>query len=141
MSCRYARRRRRRGFSLVEIMVAVVIIGLLAGIVAINVRGHMIRARQTAARSEIRTMADALEQFYIAYSRYPTNEEGLEVLTRPTEKLPEPLLKSAPTDPWGNDYEYSTHGGGSYEIICYGRDGRAGGDGEDADISSDNLKE
>ncbi len=140
MHCRHSRRL-DRGFSLVEIMVVVVIIGLLAGIVAVNVRGHLVRAKQTVARDEIGKMVGATDQFYIVYSRYPTNEEGLAVLARSTSKLPEPLLRSIPTDPWDGDYEYTARGRDSYEIICYGRDGRPGGDGEDADISSNNLKD
>ncbi len=132
-----------RAFSLVEVMIVIVIIGLLAGAVAINVRSYLIRAKQTTARDEIATAVDALETFYAVYSRYPTSEEGLDILTVPSEKFPEPPLKGTKMlDPWGNPYQYNCPGSkGAYEIICYGEDTKPGGDGADADISSDDLKE
>ena len=133
---------RCRGFSLIEVMVVVVIIGLLAGVVTINVRGYLVKAKQTAARDEIRTIVIALETFNTAYNRYPTNEEGLAAITRPSSKLPEPPLLGVPDDPWGQPYQYNSPGSvGPYEVICYGANGRSGGSGADADISSNNLKE
>lgn len=133
---------RGRGFSLVELMVVIVILGLLAGTVTICARGYLIRAKQSAARHEIRTIVGALESFYTAQNRYPTNDEGLEILARPTDKLPAALLTAVPTDPWGRPYQYNAPGTkGPYEVVCYGRDGRDGGEGADADISSDHLKE
>ncbi len=146
MSCRTDRGlrggRRRRGFSLVEIMVVIVIIGLLAGVVTVNVRGYLIKAKQATARDEIRTIAGALESYNLTYGRVPGNDDGLAILTRQTPKLPEPLLMGVPVDPWGNDYQYNSPGSaGPYEVICHGGDGRPGGDGADADISSNNLKE
>jgi len=143
MSCdRRKGRVARRAFSLVELMIVIVIIGLLAGMVTINVRGYMMRARTSTARAEIATIVQALNTFYTAYGRYPTNEEGLDVLLRPTEKLPEPLLEGKPTDPWGNPYQYTSPGRSSpFEVVSYGNDGREGGDGGDADISSADLKE
>ncbi|MCY2929865.1 MAG: type II secretion system major pseudopilin GspG [Planctomycetota bacterium] len=133
--------RRRVGFSLVEIMVVIVIIGLLAGMVTINVRGYMLQAKQNTARAEMATIVQALSTFYTAYGRYPTNEEGLACLTRGTEKIPEPLLTRPPADPWGRSYQYNCPGSnGPFELICYGADAREGGTGADADISSDDLK-
>lgn len=141
MSCR-RRRRARTAFSLVEIMVVIVIIGLLAGLVTVNVRGYMVRAKREAARTDIATLVKALDTFYTAYDRYPTNDEGLEILARPSEKLPEPPLGDIPTDPWGNPYQYNSPGtNGPYEVICHGANGRDGGDGADADITSDNYKD
>jgi general secretion pathway protein G len=129
-------------FSLVEIMVVLVIIGLLAGVVTINVRGHLIRARQNAARMEIATVCDALDTYYSLNSRYPSNDEGLVALTKVTSKDPEPLLKQVPVDPWGNPYAYNQPGrNGPYEVISLGADGREGGEGADADICSWDLKD
>jgi len=123
-------------------MIVIVIIGLLAGVVTVNVRSYIIKARQNAARQEIATIVHALDTFYATYSRYPTNDEGIEALTKPTEKLVEPPLTKMPADPWGNAYQYNAPGSkGPYEVVCYGADGREGGEGADADISSDSLKE
>ncbi|MFA6135168.1 MAG: type II secretion system major pseudopilin GspG [Phycisphaerae bacterium] len=134
--------RRQAAFSLVEIMVVIVIIGLLASVVTLNVRGYLNKAKANTARQEIATVVQALETFYATYGRYPTNEEGIEVLTKPGEKLPEQLLKSVPVDPWGHPYQYNCPGRtGPFEVICYGSDGREGGTGIDTDISSDKLKE
>ena len=140
----YSKKQHRagRGFSLVELMVVIVIIGLLAGMVTINVRSYMMKARANTAKAEIATIVQALNTFYTTYGRYPTNEEGLDVLLRATEKLPEPLLEGKPTDPWGNAYQYNSPGtAGPFEVVCWGADGREGGDGGDADISSADLKE
>ena len=135
-------RRGRSAFSLVELMIVIVIIGLLAGMVTLNVRSYMQRARANTARAEIATIVQALSTFYTSYGRYPTNEEGLDILTRPTEKFPEPLLEGKTTDPWGAPYQYVSPGTGSpFEVISYGADGREGGEGADADITSANLKE
>lgn len=132
----------RRGFSLVEVMVVLVIIGLLAGVVTVNVRAYLLKARQTTARQEIASICQALGTFYATHGRYPTNEEGLGALTRPTDRLPEPLLSGRPVDPWDHPYQYLSPGStGPFEVVCYGADARPGGEGLDADISSDDLKE
>ena len=136
------RRRCAKAFSLVELMVVLIIIGLLAGVVTINARSYLLKARQHTARQEIATVVKALSTFYATYGRYPTNEEGLATLTKPSEKIPEPLLDGRLVDPWGHDYQYNSPGSKSpFEVISYGADGREGGDGVNADISSDNLKE
>ena len=143
MSCR-RHGRGTGGFSLVEIMIVIVIMGLLAGVVTINVRGYLTKAKQNTARTEMRTIANTLETFWGTYSRYPTNDEGLAVLTKPGEKFSEALLDGdVMKDPWGFPYQYNYPGPtpGRYEVICYGADGREGGDGANADIHSDNLKE
>ena len=133
---------RRKGFTLIEIMIVIVIIGLLAGLVTVNVRGYLLKARQNAARAEIQTIVQALDTFDAAYSRYPTNEEGLEILTKPSDKMPEPLLKGRTMDPWQHPYQYVSPGSSApFEVISYGADGREGGDGANADISSADLKE
>jgi len=139
MSCK---EKMRRGFSLVEIMIVIVIIGLLASVVTVNARGYLLKAKQNTARQEIATIMHALDTFYATYGRYPTNDEGLAILARPSEKLPEPLLSAEPRDPWGHPYQYNSPGTNApYEVICFGADGRAGGEGADADLSSTNLKE
>jgi general secretion pathway protein G len=142
MCSRTENRTPREAFSLVEVMVVIVIIGLLAGVVTINVRGYLNKAKQNAARQEIATVVHALDTYHATYGRYPTNDEGLDALTKPSEKLPEPLLPRVPTDPWGRPYQYNSPGAnGPYEVICFGADGREGGTGIDADIRSDALKE
>jgi general secretion pathway protein G len=121
-----SRRRGNRGFSFIEIMVVVVIMGLLASAVTVKVIGYMDTAKVNRAKSDIATIVDAVEAFHLKNGRYPTNEEGL-------EKLP---LKNR-LDPWGNTYEYNCPGHTEpFEVVSFGADGREGGDGMDADICS-----
>lgn len=143
MCCDAMRKRTiRRAFSLVEIMVVLVIIGLLAGLVTINVRGYLVRAKQNAARAEIATITEALESYYTLHDRYPGNERGLAALTEPSERMSEPLMRQAPVDPWGRPYQYNQPGrSGPYEVLTLGADGREGGEDADADIGSWDLKE
>ncbi len=139
------RRMRTAGFSLVELMVVIVIIGLLAGTIAIQVSSYLSRARQTTARSELSTIKQALDTFYGVYGDYPSNDQSLNVLAQPSEKLPIPPLEPGTTfkDPWGNLYVYNKPGvgGAPYDLVCLGADGRQGGDGINADISAFDLKE
>ena len=129
--------RGRRGFSLVEIMIVIVIIGLLAGMVTINVRSYLTRAKKARVQQDISVIVQALGDFYTVYDRYPTNEEGLAILAQPSEKLPEPPLTAEPRDPWDRPYQYNSPAADAkFEVVCYGADGREGGDGVDADISS-----
>ncbi len=126
------------GFSLVELIVVMVIIGLLSSLVALQTRSYLIASKQNAARAEIATIVSALETFYADQSRYPTNEEGIAVLAEGTESIPDGFLKKIPRDPWGNPYEYiSPAGDAPFEILCLGGDGREGGEGGDKDISSE----
>ncbi len=130
----------RKAFSLVELIVVMVIIGLLSSLVAVQTRSYLIASKQNAARAEIATIVNALETFYADQSRYPTNEEGIEILTSGTASFPDGFLKKTPPDPWGHAYEYVSPATSSpFEVVCLGADGREGGEGADTDISSENL--
>jgi general secretion pathway protein G len=132
----------RAGFSLVEIMIVIVIIGLMAGMVTVNVRSYLTRAKTARAKQDIAVIAQALSAFYTANDRYPTSEEGLAILAKPSDKLPEPPLDKEPVDPWNRPYQYVCPGTGvPFEVICFGADGREGGDGVNADITSSNLND
>ena len=132
----------RRGFSLVELMVVIVIIGMLAGVVTISVRSYLIRGKQNVAKLEVAKISQALDTFYGEFDRYPTNEEGLEVLVEKTDAFADGLLNKMPRDPWGHAYEYRSPGTNSpYEVVCYGADHREGGSGAEADISSTDVAE
>ena len=136
------RRAVEKAFSLVEIMIVIVIIGMLAGVVSLNVRSYLDKAKQNTARQEISTICSALESFYADAGRYPTNEEGLDLLTKTSEKFPRPLLTGQPVDPWGHSYQFNQPGrDGPYEVICFGADGKEGGSGIDEDIVSGQLKQ
>lgn len=130
----------RAGFSLVELMVVIVIIGLLSGVVTFSVRSYLIRSKQNVAKLEISKMVQALETFYATYDRYPTSEEGLAVLAEPSEEFPNGLLTFLPKDPWGNSYEYVSPGRtNSFDIVSYGADHREGGTAADTDLRSDEI--
>jgi general secretion pathway protein G len=131
------------GFTLLELRVVLVIIGLLATLVTVRVRSYLILGRQNAAKTEISIIANALNSYNAVHNRYPTNEEGLAALVEPSPKFPDGLLNKVPVDPWGNDYVYNCPGRDSsgrsrpFEVISYGADGREGGEGENADIISE----
>lgn len=128
------------GFSLVELMVVLVIIGLLAGAVTLSVSVFVTSGKQNTARMEISTICEALENYRLINGRLPNNDEGLAVLSEKTENS-EAILQQKPIDPWGNPYQYNVPGRQTeYEVICFGADGREGGEGENADIVSWDLK-
>jgi general secretion pathway protein G len=120
--------KRNCGFTLLELLVVIVIIGLLAGYVAPRYFSQVGKSEVQVARAQIDSLEKALDQYRLDHRRYPTAEEGLAAI--------EPYLKKAlPNDPWGRPYLYRVPGQrGEYEILSYGRDGKAGGVGEDADI-------
>jgi general secretion pathway protein G len=141
MSCKRTHRPRpaawTAGFSLVEIMIVIVIIGLLAGVVTVNVRSYLLKAKQNVARQDIAVIVSALDRFWADNGRYPTNDEGLAALCVKSAKHPEPLLAREPVDPWGRAYVYICPGSkGPYEVLCKGPDNRDSGEGV---ISSDDL--
>ena len=121
----------QRGFSLIEIMVVVVIIGLLASVATVGVMRYLTQARITTATSQMKEFVKALDLYKMDKAIYPTSGEGLEALTKSDGK--KPLLKEIPKDPWGRKYVYNSTGS-SFEIISYGADKREGGQGEAADI-------
>ncbi|MFK7821661.1 MAG: type II secretion system major pseudopilin GspG [Planctomycetaceae bacterium] len=134
----FRRGQKRSGFSLVELIVVMVIIGMLASIVTLATRRYLISAKQTTARAEISKMVEAIDSFYAENGRYPTNEEGLDVLANPLDGSGDGYLKKVNKDPWKRDYEYNSPGRDNlaYEVLCLGGDGREGGEGEDKDITS-----
>ena len=124
--------RREEGFSLVELMVVIVIIGLLATIVIINVMPAADRAAATKARADIATLEQGVEMYRLDRLSYPGSDEGLQALVAGR------YIRRLPNDPWGNPYRYVTPGadGQPFSIRSLGADGREGGSGENADISS-----
>lgn len=135
----------REGFTLVELMVVIVIIGLLATVVAINVLPSQDRAMIGKTRADVATLETALEQYRLDNLVFPTTEQGLQALVRPPADLARPeryrqggYVRRLPEDPWGNPYQYrrpSAHGQ-AFDVFSYGADGREGGEGEDADLGN-----
>ena len=130
---------RKCGFTLLELLVVIVIIGLLAGYVAPRYFSQVGRSEVQVAKAQIESIEKALDQYRLDMRRYPSAEEGLQALVaKPADAQAwsGPYLKKAvPMDPWGRAYVYRTPGQkGEFELISYGRDGRPGGTGEDADI-------
>lgn len=129
------------GFTLLELLVVVVIIGLLAGFVAPRYFGQVGKSEMAVAKAQIDALEKALDQYRLDTGRYPSNELGLNALiTKPAAeaKWNGPYLKKAvPLDPWGNAYLYKIPGQkGDFDLLSYGRDGQAGGSGENADITN-----
>ncbi len=129
-----------RGFTLVELLVVMVIIGLLAALVAPRLFPKLGKGKQAAAKAQIELIGQALDHYRLDTGHYPTTEQGLNALvTNPgVEKWQGPYLKKGlPLDPWGKPYVYQYPGShGEYDLYSYGRDGKPGGDGEDEDILS-----
>lgn len=135
------------GFTLIEIMVVVVIIGILAAIIAPNILGRADEARVTAAKQGIRTIDSALKLYRLDNFQYPTTDQGLEALVERPTILPEPrnwkdggYLERVPKDPWGNEYVYLSPGQrGDFDLYSLGADGQPGGEGFNADVGNWNV--
>ena len=142
-------RRRQRGFTLVEIMVVVVIIGLLAAVIVPSLMGNVDQARVTKARQDIQGIATAITMIRLDTAKYPSTDQGLRALIQqPTDPgirnwKPGGYIQKASKDPWGNDYQYvypGTHGQ-AYDLFSLGADGQPGGEGLDADIGNWDVQE
>jgi len=133
--------RKSRGFTLMELLLVLVIIGLLAALVGPTLYQHIKPAKESAARAQIQNFMTALDNFFIDVGRYPTTQEGLGVLRNKPEgaqKWNGPYLKKEiPADPWDNPFIYRAPGrSGGYEVSSFAADGREGGEGDNADINS-----
>lgn len=137
-----------RGFTLIEIMVVVVILGILVAFAVPNIMDNPERARITKAEHDIRTIENALEMYRMDNFRYPSTDQGLQALVQEPTAPPEPrnwkaggYMRDLPRDPWGGDYQYLApeEAGARVRIFTYGADGRPGGEGEDAEISNRDL--
>ncbi|MCM0044762.1 MAG: type II secretion system major pseudopilin GspG [Burkholderiaceae bacterium] len=140
----HSRRRAARGFTLIEIMVVVVIMGVLAALVVPRLMGRTDDARILAARQDIATLMQALKLYRLDNQRYPTTEQGLQALVARPTAAPIPqnwktggYLDRLNKDPWGNPYQYLSPGTrGEIDVFSYGADAKPGGTGIDADIGS-----
>lgn len=131
----------QRGFTLLELLVVIVIIGLLAGLVAPRYFDQVSKSNTKIARAQIDSLEKALDQFRLDVGAYPTTDQGLAALnTRPQglERWSGPYLKkNVPPDPWGAPYLYKSPGEhGDYDLLSYGSDGQPGGTGEASDVAS-----
>ena len=136
------RARRTGGFTLIELMVVLVIIGVLAALIVPNVLDRTDDARATAARTDVNNLMQALKLYKLDQQRFPSAEQGLDALIRkPTTGVVPPnwraYLEKLPSDPWGRPYQYLNPGlKGDIDVFSFGADGQAGGEGKDADIGS-----
>ena len=136
------RKLRQRGFTLIELMVVLAIIGVLAALIVPNVLGRADDARVTAARTDVGNLMQALKLYKLDNMRYPSPEQGLQALVaKPvSEPVPanwKPYLDKLPNDPWGRAYQYMNPAlKGEVDVLSLGADGKSGGEGHNADIGS-----
>jgi general secretion pathway protein G len=134
--------RKQRGFTLIELMVVLAIIGILAALVVPNVLGRADDARITAARTDVGNLVQALKLYKLDNQRFPTAEQGLQALVAKPSAEPVPTnwksyLDKLPADPWGRPYQYLNPGlKGEIDVMSWGADGQSGGEGVNADIGS-----
>lgn len=137
-------KQRQQGFTLLEIMVVIFIMGLLVAVVAPNVLSSQDDAMQQKVRTDIANLEQALDRYRLDNYRYPTTAQGLEALVRKPSRAPEPqnydnegYIRRLPDDPWGNPYHYRSPGEhGRLDIYSLGADGQSGGEDLDADIGN-----
>ena len=133
---------RQRGFTLIELMVVLVIMGVLAALIVPNIIGRTDEARVTAAKTDIGTIMQALKLYKLDNGFYPTQQQGLQALVVKPDTPPvpgnwKPYLDKLPADPWGRSYQYLNPGiKGPVDVFSYGADGKPGGEGSNADIGS-----
>lgn len=138
--------KRQQGFTLIEIMVVVVILGILAAIIVPKIMDRPDDARIIAAKNDVRAIMSALKLYRLDNATYPSTEQGLLALVQKPEtgNIPprwRPYLERLPKDPWGGDYQYLNPGvHGEIDVFSFGRDGQPGGEGADADIGSWNIE-
>jgi general secretion pathway protein G len=132
---------RAQGFTLIEIMVVVVILGIMAALVVPNIAGRQEQAQRTAVESDLNALANALEFYRLDNFTYPSTEQGLRALVEKPSGYPEArrwksggYLRRLPDDPWGTSYQYLSTGE-RFELYSLGADGQEGGEGGDADIA------
>ncbi|PSF06975.1 type II secretion system protein GspG [Marinobacter halophilus] len=137
---------RSKGFTLIEIMVVMVILGLLVAIVGPNIMGRGDQAKVTVAETQLNNIASALDFYRMDNSHYPSTQQGLDALVNRPSGTPEPrswsdsYMNSVPQDPWGNEYQYISPGTeGPYDLYSFGSDGQEGGEGDAADLSVWNI--
>ena len=136
------RYRRSRGFTLIELMVVLVIIGVLAALIVPNMLDRADDARVTAARTDVNNLMQALKLYRLDNQRYPTAEQGLQALlqrptTGPAAPNWKPYVEKLPNDPWGRPYQYANPGlKGEIDVYSFGADGVIGGEGNNADLGS-----
>lgn len=141
------RKSQANGFTLIEIMVVVVILGILAAVVVPRIMDRPDAARITRAKSDVRAVESALNMYRLDNFHYPSTQQGLEALVNRPSGEPQPrnwnsdgYLGSVPVDPWGNPYQYLNPGvHGQIDVWTYGADGQPGGEGSNADIGNWNL--
>jgi general secretion pathway protein G len=140
--------RSARGFTLIEIMVVVVIIGLLAVLILPNVFGNVEKAQISKAKADLQALKTALTMYKLDNNKFPSTDQGLDALwQRPNDPTvrnwrKDGYIESLPADPWGNRYQYifpGTRGRGGYDLFTYGADGVEGGEEANADIGNWNL--
>ena len=141
------RARGQRAFTLIEIMIVIMILGVLASSIIPRVAHRTYDGKRAKAVADIALLKAMVEQVRLDIKRYPTADEGLGALTVApvgVKNWQGPYIQSVPQDPWGNRYVYTASTGGSqgetFDVVCYGADGAAGGTGEDADISDENSR-
>lgn len=133
--------RRSAGFTLIEIMVVIIILGVMAALIVPNLTGRQDQARVAAAKTDLVALANALDLYRLDNQTYPSTEQGLKALVSKPAGLPEArnwaaggYLRKLPADPWGNPYQYLLRGGAGFDLYSLGSDSQEGGEGDAADL-------